>query len=178
MNSNYKTTLNKIQASDRFKEATLQKIMTVQKERRYTMNKKYKWAVSLGAVLLMVLGLMNITMFSGDDTIVTAEINLLDRIVIDENAISACAAVNIEGVITQVGEDGLSFKLDNGQWVKVTEATEIGITSPSAADVEEQHFEPTFRVGNMIAGFAENPDEESVDAFAIYTNWNWEDPIR
>ncbi len=86
--------------------------------------------------------------------------------------------VNIEGVITEVSEDGNSFLLDNGKWIEVTEDTELGITGPNAVPKDEQFFEETFRVGNSIAGFTEDINAEIVVAYAIYTNWNWEDPIK
>ncbi len=85
--------------------------------------------------------------------------------------------VNIEGVITEVSEDGNSFLLDTGKWVVVTDETELGITGPTAAPKEEQFFEETFRVGNSIAGFTEDENADELLAYAIYTNWNWEDPV-
>jgi len=113
-------------------------------------------------------------------TIKVADFDLRDRIKIDPDAPSACVAVNLEGTIVEVAEDGLSFKLDNGKWIRVTETTEIGVTLPTAAAIEDQFLEPTFRVGNSIAGFAleEDLEADTITAYAIYTNWNWEDPIK
>ncbi len=85
--------------------------------------------------------------------------------------------VNIEGTITEVSEDGQRFLLDTGKWVTVTANTELGIGGPNAAPIEEQFFEDTFRVGNSIAGFTEDESAEELVAYAIYTNWNWEDPV-
>ena len=96
----------------------------------------------------------------------------------DNSAPAAKAMINIEGVITEVGEDGLSFTLDNGMEVVVTDGTELGIDGPTAPPKEEQLFEPEFRVGNLIGGFTEDTSSEPVTAAAIYTNWNFEDPIR
>lgn len=172
MKTNYQETIQKITASHKFKEDTLTMLMDTNDERRYSMKKTYKLVTAVAVSLVLALGLF-IVDFERDVTI-----NMLDRIEISEDAISADAYVNIEGVIEEVGSDGLSFLLDNGQWVYVVDETVIGITSPSAAAVENQYFEPTFRVGNMIAGFAVEPDGKSIEAYAIYTNWNWEDPIR
>ncbi len=86
--------------------------------------------------------------------------------------------VNIEGIIVEVSEDGKRFKLNTGKWVVVTENTELGITSPNAAPKEKQYFEPTFRIGNSIAGFTLDESTDTLIAYAIYTNWNWENPIR
>ncbi len=92
--------------------------------------------------------------------------------------ITSDVAVNIEGTITEVSKDGKSFRLDNGMWIIIDKHTEMGITGPNAAPKEEQYFEPTFRVGNSIAGFTEYPDGEIILAYAIYTNWNWDNPIK
>jgi len=133
-----------------------------------------KVIMGLAATAVISLGVFG---YQGQETNnVQVDIDLRERIVVDINAPSACAAVNIEGVIKEVSEDGLSFKLDNGKWIHVTENTEIGITGPTAA--KEQFFEPTFRVGNMIAGWSSDIEGKSIEAFAIYTNWNWDDPIR
>ena len=86
--------------------------------------------------------------------------------------------VNIEGVITEVGEDGLSFTLNNGMKVAVTDETRMGISGPTAPPKEEQLFEPTFRVGNQIAGYSEDTSANPVTAAAIWTNWNFDNPIR
>lgn len=71
-----------------------------------------------------------------------------------------------------------SFKLDTGKWIDINEDTVIGITSPSVAAKEDQYFEPTFRRGNSIAGFTEDETAERILAYVIYTNWNWDDPIK
>jgi len=105
-------------------------------------------------------------------------LDLTERIVVDNSGPAASGVVNIDGVITEVGEDGLSFMLDNGMEVVVTDETELGIDGPTAAPKEEQLFEPTFRVGNLIAGFTEDTSADPVTAAVIYTNWNFENPIR
>ncbi len=103
-------------------------------------------------------------------------------LVINSNGIlempTGSVIVNIEGIITEVSEDGNSFLLDNGKWIEITKDTELGITGPNATPKDEQYFEETFRVGNSIAGFTEDINAETVVAYAIYTNWNWENPIK
>ncbi len=94
-----------------------------------------------------------------------------------EGVTSASVIVNIEGVITEVSEDGSRLVLDSGQAVLITAETVMGIEGPNAAPKEEQFFESSFRVGNSIAGFTEDAGDEVI-AYAIYTNWNWEDPVR
>ncbi len=132
--------------------------------------------VGVAAALVIAVGAFAIWGSASDLQKNGVSIDLTTRIVYDENAVMGSVMVNIEGVITEVSDDGMSFKLDNGKWVDVVDDTEIGITGPTAA--KEQFFEPTFRVGNMIAGFTENENAARITAYAIYTNWNWEDPIR
>ncbi len=86
--------------------------------------------------------------------------------------------VNIEGIISEVSKDGKSFKLSCGTWVITDKQTKLGISGPNALPKEEQYFEHTFRKGNSIAGFSETPDGEIIVAQVIYTNWNWEEPIK
>ncbi|MBO2945258.1 hypothetical protein JJQ72_14865 [Paenibacillus sp. F411] len=111
-----------------------------------------------------------------------AEANTVTADAISSNAVleapMGSAIVNIEGVITEVSEDGKSFLLDTGKWVTVNNETEMGITGPAAAPKDEQYFEDTFRVGNSIAGFTEDENAAELVAYAIYTNWNWEEPMK
>lgn len=176
MNTQYHKTLDKIVASESFKHKILQNIDR-EEERRSVMKMNKKMLMSLAACLILAVGFLGFSATSPTDSNV-ADINLLDRIVIDANAPSACVAVNLEGTIVEVDASGLRFKLDTGVWVTVDDTTEIGVTLPTAAAIEDQFLEPTFRVGNMIAGFVEDENSTNVTAYAIYTNWNWEDPIR
>lgn len=178
MSNAYKQTMNAIEASEQFKAETLlklenQNIRSEKKRGSMKMNQTKKVAKGLVASLAILAGVFG--MMPGSQP--TTAVDLTTRIVVDGDAVGGKVAVNIEGTIVEVAEDGMSFKLDNGTWVKVTDETEIGISGPTAAPADEQFFEPTFRVGNAIAGFTLVEGEE-VDAYAIYTNWNWEDPIR
>jgi hypothetical protein len=173
MKNRYQKTMNSVKASEGFKTETLQKLENQTKRGRTNMKQSKKMVLGMAASLAILAGVFGF--MPGDEP---AAIDLTTRIVVDANAINACQAVNIEGTITDVSEDGMSFELDNGKWVHVTDETEIGITSPTAAAAEDQYFEPTFRVGNMIAGFTLEESGDEVIAYAIYTNWNWEDPIR
>ena len=142
------------------------------------MRMSKKLLMGVVACLVLAVGIISFNMPQSLDGTDVAGLDLTERIVVDSNAPSGKVMVNIEGVIVEVSKDGLSFKLDNGKWVKVTDETEIGITGPTAAPKDEQFFEPTFRVGNSIAGFTLDENADEIVAYAIYTNWNWEDPIR
>ncbi|MBO2945260.1 hypothetical protein JJQ72_14875 [Paenibacillus sp. F411] len=104
--------------------------------------------------------------------------DLTDRIVVEQDAIVADVIVNIEGIITDVSDDGMSFRIDHEKWVTVTNDTEIGTIATSEDNKAKMLFEPTFRVGNLVTGFTEDEHADEIIAYAIYTNWNWNDPIR
>ncbi|SHJ92626.1 hypothetical protein SAMN02745912_01629 [Paramaledivibacter caminithermalis DSM 15212] len=178
MNEKYKNAISTIQASDKFKKETLQKLNKIKGKRRYKVEMTKKILIGFAASLVLVIGIMSLNMYQSSNNADLAKIDLTERIVVDPNAPSGDAVVNIEGIIVEVSDDGLSFKLDNGKWVKITDETIIGISGPTAAPKEEQFFEPTFRVGNSIAGFTLDENANEIIAYAIYTNWNWEDPIR
>jgi hypothetical protein len=92
----------------------------------------------------------------------------------ESGQIMASVAVNIEGVIEEVSEDGMSFRIED-TWVLVTEETELGISGPTAAPEDEQYMSDKFEVGNSIAGFTQDDEgEDRVTAYAIYINWNWD----
>ncbi len=141
----------------------------------------FKRYISIAACLAVIFGA--VAMFNSTQY---PPIDLTERIIVEEfsgsfeigGAASFDVAVNIEGIITEVSKDGLSFKLDNGKWVYITDETLIGQTCTSVEQKESLLIEPTFRVGNSIAGFTEDENAEKIEAYAIYTNWNWENPIK
>lgn len=165
----YKNVMKQIHASEEFKRKMQEEMMKYEKR---SFMKKVRISVGslVACAVIAVLAMVNIN----HDT----PIDLTERIVADHSAPAASALVNIEGTITEVGEDGLSFTLDNGMEVVVTDRTKIGIDGPTAPPKEEQLFEPTFRVGNLIGGYTEDTSSNPVQAAAIYTNWNFEHPIR
>jgi len=165
----YKNVMKQIHASEEFKRKMQEDMMKYEKR---SFMKKVRISVGslVACAVIAVLAMVNIN----HDT----PIDLTERIVADHSAPAASALVNIEGTITEVGEDGLSFTLDNGMEVVVTDKTKIGIDGPTAPPKEEQLFEPTFRVGNLIGGYTEDTSSNPVQAAAIYTNWNFEHPIR
>lgn len=165
----YKNVMKQIHASEEFKRKMQEEMMEYEKR---SFMKKVRISVGslVACAVIAVLAMVNIN----HDT----PIDLTERIVADHSAPAASALVNIEGTITEVGEDGLSFTLDNGMEVVVTDKTKIGIDGPTAPPKEEQLFEPTFRVGNLIGGYTEDTSPNPVHAAAIYTNWNFEHPIR
>ncbi|WP_147304197.1 DUF5666 domain-containing protein [Cohnella lupini] len=80
------------------------------------------------------------------------------------------AAVNIEGVITEVSADGAAFKVGD-LWVTVTPETELGIGGPTAAEPSEELLQKEFKVGNIVSGFTtEDVSTGKVTADVIYNN--------
>lgn len=168
----YKKVMEQIHASEEFKSKMQKEMMEYeQKEKRFHM-KNIK-LIAGGLVACAVIAIVALINTNND-----AVLDLTERIVVDNSAPAASAMVNIDGIITEVGADGLSFTLDNGMEVQVTDETKLGIDGPTAPPKEEQLFEPTFRVGNLIGGFTENTSANPVTAAVIYTNWNFEHPIR
>ena len=168
----YKNVMKQIHASEEFKNKVQKEMLAYEKKEKRAFMKKVRISVA-SLVACAVIAVVAMVHTNNDTTI-----DLTERIVADHSAPAAKALVNIEGIITAVGDDGLSFTLDNGMEVVVTDETRIGIDGPTAPPKEEQLFEPTFRVGNLISGFTENTSSQPVQAAVIYTNWNFEQPIR
>jgi len=168
----YKKVMKQIHASEEFKSKMQKEMMEYEKKEKRVYMKNIKLMVG-SLVACAVIAVVALTNINND-----AALDLTERIVVDNSGPAAKAMLNIEGVITEVGEDGLRFTLDNGMEVVVTDETELGIDGPTAPPKEEQLFEPTFRVGNLIGGFTEDTTADPVTAAVIYTNWNFENPIR
>ncbi|WPK13087.1 hypothetical protein R6U77_05210 [Lysinibacillus louembei] len=173
--SAYKKVMKQIHASEEFKSKMQKEMMDYEKKEKRIFMKNVRLMVGslVACAVIAVVGVVVLPNINNN-----AALDLTERIVVDNSGPAASAAVNIEGVITEVGEDGLSFTLDNGMEVVVTDETELGIDGPTAPPKEEQLFEPTFRVGNLIGGFTEDTSANPVTATVIYTNWNFENPIR
>ncbi|KGR85477.1 hypothetical protein [Lysinibacillus odysseyi] len=170
--SAYKKVMKQIHASEEFKNKMQKEMMEYEKREKRIPMKKIS-LIGGGLAACAAIAVMALTNINND-----VSIDLTDRIEVNNSGPAAKVMLNIEGVITEVGEDGMSFTLDNGMKVVVTDETELGIDGPTAPPKEEQLFEPTFRVGNLIGGFTEDTNADPVTAAAIYTNWNFEDPIR
>lgn len=168
----YKDVMKQIHASEEFKSKMQNEMLAYEQKEKRNLMKNLKWIVG-SVASCAVIAVAALTNINHDKAL-----DLTERIVVDHSAPAVSALLNIEGFITEVGADGLSFTLDNGMIVVVTDETELGIDGPTAAPKEEQLFEPTFRVGNLIGGFTEDTSANPVTAAVIYTNWNFENPIR
>lgn len=186
----YMSELNKIKASDEFKNNTYN-LMIKELERRENdtnhikkenrakgesnmrkNNRVMAAVLTVAACAMIAIGVGKMGAQPTQPTVPNDRQNVATE---DRPAPMGKVAVNIEGVITEVSEDGKEFKLDNGQWVVVNSDTELGINSPTAAPKDEQLFEDKFEVGNSIAGFTlDDTSKDKVTAYSIYTNWNWD----
>lgn len=172
----YKNVMNQIHASEEFKNKMQKEMLEYEPKEKRGFMKNVRLMAG-GFVACIVIALVAVVTLPNINNEV-ASIDLTERIVVDNSGPAASVLLNIEGVITEVGEDGMSFTLDNGMKVVVTDETKLGIDGPTAPPKEEQLFEPTFRVGNLIGGFTEDTSKDPVTAAVIYTNWNFENPIR
>ncbi|KGR91896.1 hypothetical protein CD30_03035 [Ureibacillus massiliensis 4400831 = CIP 108448 = CCUG 49529] len=174
--SAYKNVMKQIHASEEFKNKMQNEMLEyeIKEKRGFMKNVRLMVGSFVACIVIAVIAVVTLTNINND----VASLDLTDRIVVDNSGPAASVMLNIEGVITEVGEDGMSFTLDNGMKVVVTDETELGIDGPTAPPKEEQLFEPTFRVGNLIGGFTEDTSADPVTAAVIYTNWNFENPIR
>jgi len=170
--SAYKKVMKQIHASEEFKSRMEKEMMEYEKKEKRVFMKNIRVVVG-SLVACAVIAVVALTTTNND-----VAIDLTERIVVDKSAPAAKVMLNIEGVITEVREDGMSFKLDNGMEVVVTDETKLGMDGPTALAKEEQLFEPTLRVGNLIGGYTEDTSADPVIAAVIYTNWNFENPIR
>ncbi|MCM3628466.1 DUF5666 domain-containing protein [Paenibacillus glycanilyticus] len=85
-------------------------------------------------------------------------------------ATTAKMAANLNGVISEVSEDGKSFKV-NDVWVTVTPDTIMGITEPTAGEQSDELLEKEFKVGNLVSGFTtDDLSSGKVNAARIYNN--------
>ena len=173
--SAYKKVMKQIHSSEEFKSKMQIEMLEFEKIEKRVFMKKIRFMVGglVACAVIAMFAVIALTNINND-----AAFDLTERIVVDNTGPAAKAMLNIEGVITEVGEDGMSFTLDNGMKVVVTDDTELGIDGPTAPAKEAQLFEPTFRVGNLIGGFTEDTSANPVTAAVIYSNWNYENPIR
>ncbi|SFM40765.1 hypothetical protein SAMN03159341_13134 [Paenibacillus sp. 1_12] len=85
-------------------------------------------------------------------------------------AIKGKAAVNIDGVISEVSADGKSFKIGD-LWITVTPETKMGIDGPTAAAPSEELLQKEFKVGNIVSGFTtDDVSTGKANATNIYNN--------
>lgn len=188
----YKSAMSHVRSSEDFKEATYRKLMqemqkttkiesSTQKERLQMEKSKNKkltgWAVGIAACAVLTVGLLNMSPNSPTTTSQPSPVATQPSPDITQPSPNVTqrpttgkAAVNIDGVISEVSADGKSFKVGE-LWVTVTPETQLGIDGPTAAKPSEELLQKEFKVGNIVSGFTtEDIATGQVNATRIYNN--------
>lgn len=176
----YKSAMSRVKTSGDFKEATYKKLMQemgkttppntiIQKERTHmntaTKKRVTGWTVGLAACAVLSFGIYAMNQRDAAPTTPPSS-----TAVAAKPPFSGKAAVNIDGVITEVSADGKSFKVGD-LWVTVTPETKMGIDGPTAAEPSEDLLQKEFKVGNIVSGFTtEDVGTGKVKATRIYNN--------
>lgn len=185
----YKDVLSKLKTSEDFQEQTLKRLglegdpyqARTQKGENHmntsnttSANKKNKlkvWTVGIAACAVLTVGVLALNQNDSG----TAPGPGTNNGVVDNNKpappTTAKQVTNIDGIIEEVSADGKSFRIGE-LWVTVTDATEYGITGPTAPDPSEQLVSKEFKVGNAVSGFtSEDVTSGKVTAERIYNNF-------
>ncbi|MGG4142484.1 hypothetical protein ABEW34_05075 [Paenibacillus algorifonticola] len=180
----YKSAMSRVKTSENFQEATYQKLMSemekatpsngINQKESIKMEKAKKrtltgWTVGIAACAVLSVGIFAMNQDAPSTTNVpntTPE----SAAVATKPPTSGKAVVNIEGEITEVSEDGTSFKVGD-LWVNITAETAMGIDGPTAAKPSEELLQKEFKVGNIVSGFTtDDVSTGKVNATRIYNN--------
>ncbi|WP_020619298.1 hypothetical protein [Paenibacillus daejeonensis] len=178
----YKDALDQLRRSEDFEARTIQKLKLNQKTtakgantmtttQPTTRKRKTLTAWTAGVAACAVLGL-GIYAFNGGSEPVAPAPGTGTAVVENQPApTTAKQMVNIDGIIDEVSADGTSFRIGE-LWVTVTDATEYGISGPTAPPLSEQLVSEDFKVGNAVSGFtSEDVASGQVTAERIYNNF-------
>ncbi len=174
----YKSGMSRVKTSEDFKEATYQKLMLEMEKTAQTNKSNLKetfkmekakkrtltgWTVGIAACAVLSVSIFNM---SQNTSIATPQ----PSAVVAKPPIMGKVAVNIDGVISEVSEDGKSFKVGD-LWVTVTDKTELGSKEPTAAKPSEELLQKEFKVGNIVSGYtSQDVSTGKVTADVIYNN--------
>lgn len=165
----YKSAMSHLKTSEDFQEATYKKLMSHKERMNMESAKKRKvtaWTAGIAACAVLAVGIVALnpnspatTPSSQPKITATAKPPIMGK-----------AAVNIDGVISEVSADGKSFKVGD-LWVTVTPGTKMGIDGPTAAAPSEELLQKEFKVGNIVSGFTtDDVSTGKVNATNIYNN--------
>ncbi len=177
----YKSAMSHLKTSEDFQEATYRKLMNHKERMRMELAKKRKvrgWTAGIAACAVLGVGILMLNDNSPEaklkpEPTATATAKPKPEPTSTATAkppIMGKAAVNIDGVITEVSADGKSFKVGD-LWVTVTPETKMGIDGPTAAAPSEELLQKEFKVGNIVSGFTtDDVGTGKVNATNIYNN--------
>lgn len=174
----YKSAMSHMRTSEDFKEQAYQKLMLEmdkatqinqfkQKESlKMEIAKKRKltgWTVGIAACAVLSFSIFTMNQHAPNATHQPSN-------VVTKPPIMGKVVVNIDGVISEVSEDGKSFKVGD-LWVTVTNKTELGSKEPTAAEPSEELLQKEFKVGNIVSGYtSQDISTGKVTADVIYNN--------
>lgn len=176
----YKSAMSRVKTSEDFKEATYRKLMTerdtttnnpnIHKERMKMEKSKKKWTgwtVGIAACAILAAGVIAVNQNrSAPASTPTQQEQTAEATT--KPPIMGKAAVNIDGVISEVSEDGKSFKVGD-LWVEVTDKTQLGSSEPTAAEPSQELLNKQFTVGAIVSGFtSQDVSTGKVTADVIY----------
>ncbi|NUU60875.1 DUF5666 domain-containing protein [Paenibacillus agri] len=175
----YKSAMSHVKTSEDFNEVTYQKLLSEMdnskntninnpKERVNMQTAKKRtvkgWTIGIAACAVLAVGTFTMNQSTLFNTQSPSAVNTT------KPPVTGKAAVNIEGVISEVSADGKSFKVGD-LWVTVTDATELGIKGPTAAEPSEELLQKEFKVGNIVSGYtSQDVSTGKVTADNIYNN--------
>ncbi|MFC3747958.1 hypothetical protein [Paenibacillus sp. GCM10012306] len=175
----YKSAMSHVKTSEDFQEVTYQKLLSEMDntnntkinnpEERVNMQTANKrtvrgWAIGVAACAVLAVGTFTMSQSALFNTQTPSAVTTT------KPPVKGKAAVNIEGVISEVSADGKSFKVGD-LWVTVTDATELGIKGPTAAEPSEDLLQKEFKVGNIVSGYtSQDVSTGKVTADNIYNN--------
>ncbi|OBZ09578.1 hypothetical protein A8L34_20035 [Bacillus sp. FJAT-27264] len=178
----YKSAMSHVKTSEDFNEVTYQKLLSEMNNTKLTTinnhnNHKERvnmqtakkravkgWTIGIAACAVLAVGTFTMNQSTLFNTQSPSAVNTT------KPPVTGKAAVNIEGVISEVSADGKSFKVGD-LWVTVTDATELGIKGPNAAKPSEELLQKEFKVGNIVSGYtSQDISTGKVTADNIYNN--------
>jgi hypothetical protein len=165
----YKSAMSHLKTSEDFQEATYNKWMKHKERMNMELTKKRKatgWMAGIAACAVLAVGLIALNQNSPASTTSSPP----ETSAVAKPPIMGKVAVNIDGIISEVSEDGKSFKVGD-LWVTVTPDTKLGIDGPTAAEPSEELLQKEFKVGNIVSGFTtDDISTGKVNATKIYNN--------
>lgn len=185
----YRKAMSGLRTSEDFQERTIERLKLEQTNLSHTKkgeliimenkkkrNKVAAWTSGVAACAVLAVGVIAFNQGGDGATIVPQPTNGIVETQkpaspTTEAPTSAKMMVNIDGIIEEVAADGQSFRIGD-LWVTVTDATEYGITGPTAPEPSEQLVSKEFKVGNAVSGFTTGDiDSGKVTAERIYNNF-------
>lgn len=187
----YKSAMSRLKTSEHFQQETEQKLLLAMERNRLDTTRsitgriqmeaarqktRVQWTIGLTACAVLIAGMFMFNINSNQQNEPPAGgeqppvSTTQPPVSATQPPVKGKGAVNIEGVITEVGADGNSFKVGD-LWVTVTDQTGMGIQGPTAAPPSEELLQKEFRVGNLVSGYtSQDVSSGKVTADVIYNN--------